>query len=145
MSGHLSPNKAIKDGFFWTVLKKLIDLLSGSQPASQALTVRTVIIVTPISMTTVKIASIKTGVRKHKEIQRSQSRWWRFVDVDYFIIINVHAQSPMSMKISPKACTLVACGQTLQGHASCLKKTLLVGSLVVPTSLHQCSGSPVVE
>ena len=43
-------------------------------PASQALTVRTVIIVTPISMTTVEIASIKTGVRKPWEIQGSQLR-----------------------------------------------------------------------
>ena len=40
-------------------------------------------------MTTVKIASVKTGVRKHWEIQGSQSRWRWFVDVDYLITINV--------------------------------------------------------
>ena len=70
-------------------------------------------------MTTVKIASIKTGVRKHWEIQGSQLRW--FVDVDYFITINVPittTRSPMSMEIGPKACILVAGGQTWQGHAS---------------------------
>ena len=50
----------------------------------------------------------------------------------------------MSVKISPKACILVARGQTWQGHAFCLKKSQLVGSLEVPTSLHQCSGPPVV-
>ena len=61
-------------------------------PASQALAVRTVIIVTPVSMTTVKIASVKTGLRTHWEIQGSQSRWRWFVDVDYFILINVHTQ-----------------------------------------------------
>ena len=54
-----------------------------AQPVKHS--VRTVIIVTPVSMTTIKIASIKTWVREHWEIQRSQSRWWRFVDVDYFI------------------------------------------------------------
>ena len=50
----------------------------------------------------------------------------------------------MSMEIGPKACTLVARGQTWQDHASCLKKTQLVSSLEVPTSLHQCSESPAV-
>ena len=53
-------------------------------------------------------------------------------------------RSPMSVEIGPKACTLVACGQTWQGHASYLKKTQLIGSWEVPISLHQCSGSPVV-
>ena len=54
-------------------------------PASQALPVQTVIIIIPVSVTTVKITSIKTGVRKHLKIQGLQSRWWRFVDIDYFI------------------------------------------------------------
>ena len=48
------------------------------------------------------------------------------------------------VEIGPKACTLLTHGQSWQGHASCLKKTQLVGSLEVPTSLHQCSGFPVV-
>ena len=48
-------------------------------------------------MATVKIASVKTGVRKHREIQGSQSRWWWFVDVDYFIAINVHTQ-PLDLR-----------------------------------------------
>ena len=39
----------------------------------------------------------------------------------------------MSVEIGPKACISVACGQTWQGHAFCLKKTQLVGSLEVPT------------
>ena len=50
----------------------------------------------------------------------------------------------MLMEIGPKACILVARGQTWQGHASCLKKNQLVDSLEVPTFLRQCSGFPVV-
>ena len=97
-------------------------------------------------MTTVKIASVKTEVRKHWEIHGSQSRWRWLVDVDYFITINVHTatRSPMSVKIGPKACILVSRGQKWQDHASCLKKTQLVGILEVPTSLHQCGRSPAV-
>ena len=48
-------------------------------------------------MTTVKIASVKAGVRKHWEIQYSQTRWRRFVKVDYFIAINVHTQ-PLDLR-----------------------------------------------
>ena len=70
--------------------------------------------------------------------------------VDYFITINLHTQ-PLDLRCrwrleidgDPKACTLVARGQTWKGHASCLKKTQLVGSSEVPTSLHQCSVSPI--
>ena len=51
----------------------------------------------------------------------------------------------MLVEIGPKVCISVARGQTWQGHASCLKKTQLVGSLVVSTSLHQCSGSRADE
>ena len=50
----------------------------------------------------------------------------------------------MSVEIGPKACISVARGQTWQGQASSLKKTQLVGSWEVPTSLHQWSWSPVV-
>ena len=50
----------------------------------------------------------------------------------------------MSVEIGPKLCISVARGQTWQGHASSLKKTQLVGSSEVPTSLHQCSGSSAV-
>ena len=53
-------------------------------------------------------------------------------------------QSPILVEIGPKACILVVCGQTWQGHAFCLKKTQLVDSLEVPTSLHHCSGSTLV-
>ena len=49
----------------------------------------------------------------------------------------------MSVEIGPKACISVARGHMWQGHASCLKKTKLVGSSEVSTSLNQCSGSPV--
>ena len=50
----------------------------------------------------------------------------------------------MSVEIGRKAYTLVVRGQTWQDHVSCLEKAQLVGSLEVPTSPHQCSGSPVV-
>ena len=49
-------------------------------------------------MTTVEIASIKTGVRKYWAILGLQSRWWRFVDVDYFITINVRGRSEVCRK-----------------------------------------------
>ena len=42
----------------------------------------------------------------------------------------------MSVEIGPKAYTLVARGQTWQGHASCLRKNQLVGSLEVTTSVN---------
>ena len=48
-------------------------------------------------MMTVKIASVQTGVRKHWEIQGSQSRWQWFVDIDYFIAINAHTQ-PLDLR-----------------------------------------------
>ena len=50
----------------------------------------------------------------------------------------------MSVEIGPKAYTVVGREQTWKGHAFCLKKTQLVGSLEVPAFLDQCSGSPVV-
>ena len=61
-------------------------------PFSKTLTFRAVVNITPVSMTTVKVGSVKTWVRKHWEIQELQSRWWWLVDVDYFIAINVHTQ-----------------------------------------------------
>ena len=77
----------------------------------------------PNQPATVEIARIEKGVKKQWEIQGLQSPWWRFLDVDYFININVHAQYIqylMSVEIGLKAYTLVACGQTWQGHVSCL-------------------------
>ena len=69
----------------------------NTSPTSQALTVRTVVIVTPVGMMTVKIVSVQTGVRIHWEIQGSKLRWRWFVDVDYFIAINVHTQ-PLDLR-----------------------------------------------
>ena len=43
----------------------------------------------------------------------------------------------MLVEIGTKACTSVTRGQTWQGHASCLKKTQLIDSSKVATSLHQ--------
>ena len=51
----------------------------------------------------------------------------------------------MLVEIGPKACSLVACVQMLQGHSFCLRKTQLVGSLKVLAFPHLCSASPVVE
>ena len=42
----------------------------------------------------------------------------------------------MLVTIGPKAYTLVTHEQTWQGHAFCLKKIQLVGSLEEPTSLY---------
>ena len=46
----------------------------------------------------------------------------------------------MSVEIGPKACISVTRGQTWQDHSSCLKRTQLVDSSEVPTSLHQSVG-----
>ena len=51
----------------------------------------------------------------------------------------------MLLEIGPKACSLVACVQTLPGSSFCLRKTQLVGSLKVLAFPHLCSASPVVE
>ena len=97
-------------------------------------------------MMTVKIARVKTGMRKHWEIQGSQLHWRWFVDVDYFIAINVHTQ-PLDLQCRWRL-VQKRVSQSLvdkRGKAmlnSCLKKNQLVGSSEVPTSLHQCSGSP---
>ena len=51
---------------------------------------------TPIDVATVKIAGVKAG-EENWEIHGSQSRWSRFVDVDYFITINVYTQ-PLNLR-----------------------------------------------
>ena len=51
-------------------------------PTSQALSIYSVGTIAPVSMGAVKITSIKTEVKKHREIRGLQSFWWRFVDVD---------------------------------------------------------------
>ena len=61
-------------------------------PSNKALSIGTAGSMTPVDMWTIKIASIKNGVREHWEIRRLQSHRWRFVDIDDFITINVHAQ-----------------------------------------------------
>ena len=50
----------------------------------------------PVEMQTIKIASIENRVREHWEIRHLQLHWWRFVDIDDSITINVHAQ-PLSL------------------------------------------------
>ena len=63
-----------------------------TSPISQTLSIPAVGTIAPVSMQATKVASIKTGVREHREIRRLQSFWWRFVDVDYFVPINVQTQ-----------------------------------------------------
>ena len=80
---------------------------------------------------------IETGVKKPREIQESQSRWWRFVDVDYFTTINIqHNHSISDVGGDWFKRVLVALGQTLQGHASCLKRPQLAASREVLVSLN---------
>ena len=84
---------------------------------------------------TLRSADAKSG----KVVQKISCSWYTCK------CPNTTTRSPILVDIGPKACTLVARGQTWQGYASCLKKTQLVDSLEIPTSLQQCSGSPAVE
>ena len=117
-------------------------------PSNKALFIGTAGSINPVNMWTIKIASIENGVREHWEIRRLQSRKWRFVDIDNSITINVLAQ-PLSLRCSwiliNKGSILAGHGRTWQGHASYLKKTQLVQSLVLLAYLHKCSEFPEEE
>ena len=60
---------------------------------SQALSIPTIGTIAPVSMQAVKLTSMKTGVREHWEIRGLQSCRWRFVEIDYFVPINVNTQT----------------------------------------------------
>ena len=83
---------------FWVVEK---DKAVKACPSNKTLSIGTARHGTagPVDMGTIKIASIKNGVREHSEMRRLQSRRWRFVDIDDSITINVHAQ-PLGLRCS---------------------------------------------
>ena len=68
-------------------------------PSNKALSIGTAGSITPVDMQTIEITSIENGVREHWEIRCLQSQWWRFVEIDNSITINIHAQ-PLSLRCS---------------------------------------------
>ena len=89
----------MKGGHFLWVVER--DKAVKACPSNKALSIGTAGPITPIDMRTIKIASVENGVRKQWDIRRLQLRRWRFVDIDDFITINVHApttQSPMYLE-----------------------------------------------
>jgi len=68
----------------------------GCCPGVQALTVRGFCVVTPVDMLAIEVANIQTGVWERWDGRWSESRAWRFVDVDDLVTCNVYAQ-PLSL------------------------------------------------
>ena len=85
------PAVRVKAGRFYGVIKE--SKAVNASTASQTLSIRTVCTIAPIIMRAVKFSSIMTGVKQNWKIRRSQSCWWRFVDVDYFLPTNVHTHT----------------------------------------------------
>ena len=69
----------------------------GACPGQKAVSIRAVGVITPIDMGAVEIIRIQTGVDEHWKVGNLQPRWWRFVDVNDFITVNIHAQ-PLSLR-----------------------------------------------
>ena len=94
MVGTSIPAARMKCGHvFWVVEK---DKAVKACPSNKTLSIGTA---GPVDMGTIKIASIKIGVKEHSEMRRLQSRRWRFVDIDDSITIKVHAQ-PLGLRCS---------------------------------------------
>ena len=65
-------------------------------PGVQALTVRRCFVVTPVDMLAVEVTNMQTGVWERRDGRWSESRAWRFVDVDDLVSCDVYAQ-PLSL------------------------------------------------
>ena len=44
------------------------------------------VIVVPVNVQAVKVTHVWTGMREHWKVRYLQPFWWRFVDVNYFIV-----------------------------------------------------------
>ena len=113
-------------------------------PTRQALSIHTVGTIAQVSMRAVKTTSIKTGVRKHREIRSLQLCWWRLAILYPLTSTHNHSVSDLSGDCF-KNMYLVAHKQTWQGHASGLKRTQLVQSLELLAFPKKCSGFPVIR
>jgi len=65
-------------------------------PGVQALTVRGCCIVTPVDVLAVEVANVQTGMLKRRDGRWSESRAWRFVDVDDLVTCYSYAH-PLSL------------------------------------------------
>jgi len=68
----------------------------GCCPGVQALTVRGCCVVGPVDMLAIEVANVQTGVWERHDGRWSESRAWRFVDVDDLATCDVYAQ-PLSL------------------------------------------------
>jgi len=53
-------------------------------------------VVTPVDMLAIEVANVETAVWERRDGRRSESRAWRFVDVDNLVTCDVYAQ-PLSL------------------------------------------------
>ena len=65
--------------FFWVVQQSKV---VGCCPGVQALAVPGWCVVTPVDMLAIEVANVQTGVWERRDGRRSESRAWRFADVD---------------------------------------------------------------
>jgi len=79
--------------FLWVVQQSKV---VGCCPGVQALTVQACCVVTPVDVPAVEVANIQAGVWKRRDGLSSESRAWRFVDVDNLVSCDVYAQ-PLSL------------------------------------------------
>ena len=79
--------------FLWVVQQsKVVGCCSGVQ----ALTVRGYCVVTPLDVLAIEVANVQAAVWERRDGRWSESRAWRFVDVDDLVSCDVYAQ-PLSL------------------------------------------------
>jgi len=76
----------------WGSRRKVV----GCCPGVQALAVRGCCVGTPVDMLAIEVANVQTGVWERRDGRMSESRAWRFVDVDDLVICDVYTQ-PLSL------------------------------------------------
>jgi len=79
--------------FLWFVQQTKV---VGCCPGVQALAVRGCCVVTPVEMLSIEVASVQTGAWERRDGRRSESRAWRFVDVDDLATCDAYTQ-PLSL------------------------------------------------
>ena len=79
--------------FLWVVQQSKV---VGCYPRVQALTVQGCCIVTPVDVLAIEVANIQTGTWERRDGRWSESRAWRFVDIDDFVSCDIYAQ-PLSL------------------------------------------------
>jgi len=75
--------------FIWVVQQSKI---VGCCPGVQALTVQGCYVATPVDMLAIEVANVETGVWERRDGRWSESRTWRFLDIDDLVTCDVHAQ-----------------------------------------------------